>query len=670
MGETSTTGCRLGACFTRLSAATKHGEILKIDSDSGSTEGRHGVCQVCPESVGASRDPRRLLQPQKRGSRGWEVISWEQALDEIASRLKAIRRARGAESLGIYTGIPAMVSTRTLVRSVATGVAWGTPHVFGPLSHGGAPWLRAAELVLGHPVALQGDLGRAHHVVLLGANQEAQGWGPLQGGRSHAADLAFSRKTKGTKVVTVDPRRTPEAARADVHLSILPGTELFFVLGLIRSVLDQGWSDAQYLRDYCTPIEPLEAALAPWTLERCAEACGLSAGEIQAVALKFSRAAMAVTHRSPQALGNEHGTLTAWAILVLHAVTANLMRPGGLYHPAPILDPQTVLSAIPTEDAPRLGELPLIGMFAPGALLTERIRSAALGALLVVQGDPARENPGGASLKQALESLDLLVVLDVAHHETSRLAHYVLPATHPWERTELNLHLGALLPSRGLYADPALVPPPGEARDPEQVLRELFRKVGAGFGRGAHGVGTRALAAAAASMDLASLEDLALSHAGTSREELMTASHGWGVADMDRSTWKVSHADGRVQLLPPVIAAALAALEVPSPPPGFPLRLLGSAARDSAFCSFDRPKLDPGVTVHPSLGFAEGQELRVVTPDGWVTARAHLDPTLRPEAVDLPLGYAADVMALLSPSRLDPLCGTPALNGAWCRVEA
>jgi anaerobic selenocysteine-containing dehydrogenase len=105
-------------------------------------------------------------------------------------------------------------------------------------------------------------------MLLLGADPHARGWGPLQQGQGLGADLAHSRKTKSTKVVAVDARRTPMAAAADLHLPILPGTELFFVLGMIRAILDNKWQDAQFIRDYTRDIDALEAALAPWPLAR------------------------------------------------------------------------------------------------------------------------------------------------------------------------------------------------------------------------------------------------------------------------------------------------------------------------------------------------------------------------------------------------------------------
>jgi assimilatory nitrate reductase catalytic subunit len=194
----------------------------------------------------------RWTTPRRRTENGWVDVAWDDALDAIADALQAVRKLHGPEGLGLWAGPAVGADTDALVRTAALALSWGTPHFYGPLAnHGGAAWARACELVVGYPCSLLGDIGRAHYVLLLGGNQEAQGWGPLQGGRYHAQDLAFSRRTKGTKLVVVDPRRTATAASADLHLRPRPGTELFVVLGMIAAILEGGWYDKQYVRDYC-----------------------------------------------------------------------------------------------------------------------------------------------------------------------------------------------------------------------------------------------------------------------------------------------------------------------------------------------------------------------------------------------------------------------------------
>jgi formate dehydrogenase len=676
MAEERATWCRLNECMAGLIATVEGGRIVALRADTDNVSGRNGTCGLCTSSAGAAEDPRRILRPRKRVGDHFVDVSWDDALAEIGAKLKEIRSRGGAKALGLYAGAPVGTDSRGLARTLGVALGLGTPHLYSPLSTRGGPWIRAAELVLGHPVALQRDVGRAHYVVLLGANQDAEGWGPMQAGRNHSADLAFSRKTKGTKVVAVDPRKTALAASADLHLAVRPGTELFFVLGMIDAILKNNWRDVQYTDDYCSSLQTLKDALAAFPLERCAEICGVPATDIGGVALKFSRAAMAVAVPSQQCLESEHGTLTAWALLVLHALTANLLRPGGLYDNRGVLDIHPVAKQLRTEGAPRTrtGGLPLLLLQAPGAILADEALTPGDGqlqALVCVQGNPARDLPGGSRLRDALAGLELLVALDVADNETTRLAHWVLPTTHPWEREDLHLHDTSLLPWRTTQWSPALVAPPGEARQVDDILAELFRRVGPTLRGGVFGPHLRVLGALVARADLAKWEARALDGSGVvGMDELKASAHGWVGGDVDRATWRVTTPSGRFELVPGPVADALRTLSVPTPVPGFNRWLLTSAARDAAVRAFDRPSpVDPGVTLHPSCGLAEGARVRVRTAAGAVEATVHLDASVREDTVDLPAGYAVDVMSLIPTDRLDPFTGTSARNGLACVVE-
>ena len=670
--------CRAG-CGTAVVATVEDGVIRGMRDDPESPLGRSMVpsAVTCDHRPHAAADPRRLLRPRKRvGSPGegrWEELSWEQATREIAGRLKDLRRQSGPSSLALLAGRPVGDDLRGALRTLGGALAWGTPHLYTPLAEAGGPWLQAAQGVIGRVSPLQGDIGRAHYVLLLSADPHARGWGPLQQGQGLGADLAHSRKTKSTKVIAVDARRTQMAAAADLHLSILPGTELFFVLGMIRAILDNKWQDAQFIRDYTRDIEALEAALAPWPLARCAEACGLQPGDIQGVALKFARAAMAVCWRGHGALSSRHSGLTAWAILALHGITANLLRPGGIYEPPGPCDLSDLRDQLPAGTA-RSGHATLL-MQAPAAALAADLHHPGEGqprALLALHADPWRELPGGPDLHRRLDDLDLLVAVDAWETETVRRAHYALPATDHWEQPGLRLLDGATLPVRHAAATPALARAPGEARDLAVILRDLLLHSGPAL-QSPLPLALRLMGGRLAAIDLAAWERRYWERNSAVPWEDF-AGKPWEGGDLNRAHGTPSHPDGRMHLLPPAYAAALRELQPPAPIPAFPLRLLGSAARDPLTCPAARSDAgigaDPGVTLHPRHGIAAGARARIVTAAGSVEAVVRVDAGLHPDAVDLPAGYAADVFSLIPADALDTLSGTAALDGLPCRVEA
>jgi anaerobic selenocysteine-containing dehydrogenase len=658
-----------------LVATVEGGRLVSLAPNDAVPSGRGGLCGLCGGSIGAAEDPRRLRRPKKRTATGWEEVAWPEAIREIGEHLKRIRAQSGPASIALYAGAPVGTSSQGTARTLAFALGLGTPNLFSPLASLGGPWVRAGELMLGHPVALQGDVGRAHYVILLGANQVAQGWGPLQAGRHHADDLVFSRKTKGTKVIAADARKTALAAGADVHLPIRPGTEVFLLLGILDTILKNGWHERQYVEDFTEGVEALTAAVAAWPVERVGEICGVAPEAIAGVALKYSRAAMALAHRSPQMLRSEHATLASWACIALHGITANLLRPGGLYENRGVLDGQAVVGQLPTAKAPRtrVGGLPLLLLQAPSTLLADEILTPGEGqvrALVSVLGDPAAELPGGARLREAIAGLDLVVAVDVAENQTTPYAHWVLPAAHPWEREDLHLHDTSILGWRETAWTPALVAPPGEARPEADILADLFGAVGPTMRGGAHGAHLRALGALVARADLSAWEARALGFSGKTTVEELKAQGSWQGGEVDRAFFRVSTPSGKIALFPPEIAQALAELEPPRAVPGMDRWLQAAAARDGGIRAFDRPPgADPGVTLHPAAGFAAGARVRVVTESGAVEAVVQLDEGLRPDTVDLPIGYAADVSALIPGDRYDRFTGAPILAGLACRVE-
>jgi anaerobic selenocysteine-containing dehydrogenase len=216
---------------------------------------------------------------------------------------------------------------------------------------------------------------------------------------------------------------------------------------------------------------------------------------------------------------------------------------------------------------------------------------------------------------------------------------------------------------------PALVAAPGEARDEADVLAELFRAVGPSLRGGSHGPHLRALGAYLATADLGAWESRLLDFAGkVSLAELKEKGTWWG-GEIDRANWRVTTESGKIELLPAPIAEALSRLTKPEARAGFDHFLLACASRDEALSGFDRRVADPGVTLHPSSGFAEGDRVRVVTEAGSVEAVVHLDEGLRADVVDLPAGYGTDAMRLIPADRRDCFVGTPMLAGLPCRVE-
>lgn len=646
------------------------GRLSGISGDRGNPKSLGYTCAVGEASAGLPEHPGRLERPLKREGDRWVPLSWERALAEIGERLGAARRG-DPRGLGLYAGAHLAGDQLGAIRAAAFAAGAGTPNLFSPLALTAAPMLRAAELVLGYPTPLQADVGRAHFTMLLGLDPREHRWGPLQCGTTHTEALAYFRRTRKTRLVVVNPRRIPEAEGADQYAGLTPGTELFFLLGLCHLLLERGFADAQYLRDHCEGAGRLRAWLEPWTPPRVAAICGLDEPALAGIALRFSRAPMATIAVGPSLGQGPHGTLAAWAWLVAHALTANLLRPGGLFEGKGLLDLQPLLASFPTAQAPRsrVSGHPALLLQLPGTLLAEEISSGGEGQLraLIALGDPLGELPRPGHLRRALGALDLLVAVAPTHNATTALADYVLPAVSPWERADVQLLDHSALPVRFIQAVPAAVPPRGESRPIAQILAGLFAAMGPPLLGGPWGWHVQLLGRYLSGADLRAGVDRALELADLPElAALEAAPGGLDRGELDRAVWRVSHPGGRLDLAPEALAEAMRGLSPPAPQPGYPLRLILREARGAWYGLEEYP--EPLALLHPERGIPDGAEVIVRSAHGGLRAIARWDASLRPDVVELPWGTDLPAGDLLGED-LDPLSGAPVRHGLPIAVE-
>lgn len=644
------TTCRLCESACGLLADVEDGVLRELFADpSDPVTGGADPCAVARRSVGALRAADRPQRPLRRVNGALQPVSWEEAIREIGAALRRVRSEEGPDGIGVWLGEGLPRSPLALVRALAVGVGSGTRRIFSePLELLG-PRLQAAQAVLGHPALLLSDLGRAHYVVLLGGAGPEAGWGPGQSGGQALEELRHSRKTKGTKVVVVDAEKTPLAAEMDQHIAVRPGSEPFFVLGMLSAAVKGDWRDKQFVRDYTEGWDRLAAALEAWPVERCAERCGVAPAVISGVALKFGRAAMSVLHPGWSAFQGPHGELGAWAWLSLHAITANLLRPGGLYDHRGVLDLHLPLSAVPVAEAPRLraSDRPLLALQAPAGALPAELRLSGPGrlrALLCVEGDPIGHF--GPADQAAFDGLELIVSLSRSPSPTDARADWVLPVLHPWERADIELFGAALLPRDLLRSSPALSAPPGEQRAVEDVLRDIFSALRPGPRGSSYGLPLTLAARALATADLGAWQQRALELADdAARAALSAPPRRFDRGASDRSLWRVSHPSGRLQLLPNEARAALLAAEAPEA--GGPLRLRMSGRAAGGPDALHRPAGPAVARLHPAAGRAEGATVRVWTAEGALEAQVSLDPRLAEDVVDLSIFAHPAARALL-----------------------
>lgn len=701
------TTCKVGACepFCGLEVEVEDGQMLRVRPDPDHPVTKGYACIKGMHVQDYQNDPDRLLHPQRRGSGGWERLSWERATAEIGQKLRAIRARHGPASVATYWGNAADSLSITLTNTFCQG--FGSPNSFNVLSLEYTDRGAVARRVLGNEnLILQPDPSRAHFALLLGTNPlVTNGMSLLQRRPRISADLQGIRR-RGGKVVVVDPRRTETARIADLHLPIRPGTDLFLLLGMIRRILRSGRYRGDYLRRYATGLEPWLELAEGLELEPLLERTDIPQAQIESLADEFAQADGAfVTTRVGVQTGH-NTTLTEWAVMTLNAITGNIDRPSGLYFNPGVLDIPKLIERFTRRRNPapsRVGGYPQIFGGPPASVLADDVLSDDPGrirALLVVAGNPVLSFPNTAKIEAALRRLELLVCVDIYPSDTASFAHYALPAATVFEKGTWHFLTTNFEPYPYAEWKHKVVEPRGEARSEWRVFKDLSRAAGVPF------LNDPLLDRAARLLDSLGIdfsEDLLFQYLLLGKLDLGRLKRTPGGIKLGEVRYGellgrgLHTPDRKLHLAPEEFVRALheALRSPPDPTPDFPLLLISGARRAASFNSWthnipalmDKLKGNWATLSEADaarLGIAEGERVRVTSPTGSVEIEARVSPDVRPGVVAVQQFWGHTYESGMRVSRshpgvnvnflhddraLDRFTGMPVFNGTRCRVE-
>jgi formate dehydrogenase len=702
MGEV-TTFCRICEAHCGLVATVEAGTVTKLRPDR-----EHPLSQgyACPKGIAfadVQNDPERVVHPLRRRDDGtFERVSWEAAIAEIGTRLRAVRDAHGGEAIGWYMGNPGAFSHSHPVWVKGFLDALGSQHYFTASSQDVANKFAAAAMLYGSaalwPIP---DLPRTRFLLAIGANPLVSHGSVLTAPR--VKDQLHAIVARGGRVVVVDPRRS-ETARAFEHVPVAPDADAFLLLGLLHTIFAEGLADEAAIRAQAVGTGWLEQAAARFAPEDVAARTGVPAAQIRQLARDFAAADGAVAYgRTGSCLGR-FGTITAHLLEALNLVTGNLDRPGGAVLGMPAIKANEVLEAAGLDSygrrRSRVGGFPDVLGAMPATLIPQEIETPGDGqlrALFVSAGNPALSCPDGEAFDRALPQLDLLVSLDLYVNETNRHADFVLPATTFLEREDLPLaFLGLYTTPFAQWTDP-VVAPRGEAQDEWRTIDALARELGVVPLPGP----VRVPRALARFVTPERVMDLLLR---TGPERLSVArlrQRPSGVVLGDHVATGVLRRrlrtrDRRVHLDPAPIRAELERLAASeqSTSEDFPLLLTNlrelrshnSWMHNSALLT--RGGRTHSARVHPDdaarAGLADGDPVVLRSPWGAVQTTVKVTDEMRPGAVAVPHGWGhrggwstanglggANVNRLMpgSPSEVEPLSGMAWLSGVPVRLE-
>ncbi|RHW27224.1 molybdopterin oxidoreductase [Nocardioides immobilis] len=714
-GDPIPTYCPL--CVSRCGAlaTVEDGRLLALQPNPDHPTGR-ALCVKGKAAPDIVEHPGRLLHPLRRtnpkdaADPGWERISWEEALGTIARRLLALKAEHGPEVVAFSSSSPSTSAISDAIDWVLRLVrAFGTPNFSTYMELCG--WGRYLAPLYTYGTSVPGvylpDLDNAGCILFWGYN-------PSVARLAHATSTAAA-VARGAKLIVVDPRKVGLAAKADHWLRVRPGTDAALALALTHVMIENGWYDADFVRDW-TNAEDVVEGRTVWSLltARCAEyppevaedITGVSAADIVAAARTLWES-RPVAFYTWSGLEQHSGTTQITrAINVLYALTGSFDVPGGnvLFEsvPANRIDGMELVS----RDGPAtvgLAERPL-GPARFGFATGEDVYTAALDgrikALVGFGGNPVMAHGDSARGRDALRSLDFFVQADLFMTPTAELADIVLPVTTPFESEALKIGFEYSQEAQSLVQlRRPLVPPRGETRSDLRIVFDLATRLGLGehFWDG----------------DIDAAFRYQLAPSGITLEELRAHPEGVRVPLTTRHRKYVDTGfatpSRKVELYSTTLAAhgypPLPTYDEPLTSPRsrpdlaerFPLVL--SCAKSLFFCetqhrqvaSLRKSQRDPQVELHPDTaavrGISAGDWVSIDTPKGSVRARAKLNANLDPQVVfgqhgwweacaelDLP-GYppygpgSANLNLVLSQTPSDPISGSSPLRASVCDVS-
>jgi anaerobic selenocysteine-containing dehydrogenase len=673
--EHKPTFCRICEPLCGMVATVEDGRLVALRPDKEHPLSSGFACQKGIAFAEIHNDPDRVTAPLRRGSHGFEPVSWDEAMTDIASRLTDIHRRYGSGAFGWYMGNPAAFSYSHLfgVMAFIKGIGRQS-HYFTASSQDTSNRLAASQFLYGSPMAVPiPDLLRTDLLVMLGAN-------PLV---SHGSFLTAPRikdrmcdiVKRGGRVVVVDPRKT-ETASAFEWLGIVPDADAYFLLSLLQVLFGEGLVDRDRVESQADGLDWLHRQCAPFTPELTAQFTGIEPGIVRGLAADLAKTPRAAVYGRFGTCVGQNGTLTAYLIDAVNLVAGKFDAPGGSVFSTLGMPGQawvmTVMGAFARRayrrKRSRVGGFRPVAAAEPAALMAKEISipgDRQIKALFVSAGNPVLSVPNGDELEAAVAGLELMVGLDLYVNETTSHCDYILPVTTMYERDDFAVTFQTFQATPFRQATEAVVAPAGQARTEWDIISELVERMA---GR------TPAFAALGFGRKLARLFGkpftprpivdamIRMSQGGnrfglrggglTFRRLTQQHPHGVVVAPQLRTgvmSEVVAYRQGRVRLEHHDIATEIVKLSLRSTPEGYPMRMIGMREpRSENSWMHNAPLLMRGDRTHRALmhhddayqrNISDGDTVAVRSPFGQIDLAVSLTSDVMPGTIAVPHGW-------------------------------
>ena len=479
--------CHLCEAMCGLVIQTEGDKVTDVRGDKDDPLSRGHVCPKAVALQDIHEDPDRLRKPMKRirtapGEYQHVEIEWSEALDLAADALASTIEKQGIDAIGAYFGNPSvhnygmLTHQRNLFRYIRTRNRFSATSVDQLPHHLVSLWCFGHMLL--HPIP---DVDRTHYFLMLGANPLASNgsiW-TVPDVRQRLKDL----KSRGGKLVVVDPRRTETAELASEHLFIRPGSDAAFLLAMIHVLFRDDLVAPGPLGDFTDGLDEVAAAVSELSPDWAAPLTGIEADDIVRIAHELAEAEAGICYGRMGVSTQAYGALCQWAIQVINVATGHLDKPGGSLFTRPAMD--QVVNTNPGgfgRFASRGRGLPEFNYELPAATMVDEIRTEGEGQIRLMftgAGNPVLSTPNGRALDEALEELDFMISVDPALNETTRHADVILPPTSPLEHDHYDIAFHNLAIRNTARYSPAVFDKPEGAMHDWEIFSELGARVAA-----------------------------------------------------------------------------------------------------------------------------------------------------------------------------------------------
>jgi anaerobic selenocysteine-containing dehydrogenase len=452
---------------------------------------------LCPKGTALKDlqyDPDRLRRPLVKRHGTFVEVGFDEAFAEVERRLMPIRAEHGPASCGLVIGNPTVHRTGLVLYALELATALGSPNVFSTATLDQMPKHLAVGRMFGDYYSIPvPDIERTNLLVVIGANPIASngsGW-TVPDFRGKARAL----RQRGGRLVTIDPRFTETSRIADRHHYIRPGSDVFLLAAMVRTLFEEGLVRLDRLAPFVNGVDKLRPAVEPFAPEQVAPRCGIAPDDIRGLARDLRRAPRAALYGRLGTCLQRHGTLASWLIDVINALTGHLDAPGGAMFPKPAAfasntagPPGIGQGVVTGRYHSRVSSAPeVMGQF-PMACLAEEIDTPGDGqirSLIMMASNAAISAPNSPRLTKALDGLEFMVCLDIYVNETTRHADVIIPGPSPLEEAHYDVFFSQFsYRNTARYSPRALPPPAGLPRDWETMLRLIAIVSGRGAATG------------------------------------------------------------------------------------------------------------------------------------------------------------------------------------------